>query len=230
MASRKQPSFTDLNNHLGRLKQLYPAAVAVTTATPEMWSTPVLPEEEIYIKQSVEKRRREFRAGRHCAHLALSTLGMEIQPVTITAARLPNWPDGVIGSISHCRDACVAVASKDPCHIGIGIDIEPTGMLNPGVAERVMSKRELSFFSDHPELPDKLAFCAKECLFKCYNPIIGRYFGLKSVELTFDHSSKQFHFTGLDETAPEHQALGLFEGRFELLEGHIVCGAVLRKS
>ena len=42
-----------------------------------MWETPLCAAEEALIQKAVDKRKREFRAGRHCAHALLSEAGVQ---------------------------------------------------------------------------------------------------------------------------------------------------------
>ncbi|MBL4867547.1 MAG: hypothetical protein JKY67_14365, partial [Pseudomonadales bacterium] len=55
-------------------KGLLPSSVAVCHATPEMWETKVKPDEEARIVKAVDKRKREFRAGRHAKKSWIKTL------------------------------------------------------------------------------------------------------------------------------------------------------------
>ncbi|MCU7862108.1 MAG: 4-phosphopantetheinyl transferase, partial [Candidatus Thiodiazotropha sp. (ex Lucinoma kastoroae)] len=63
------------------LSSLFPPDVIIVKASNEMWSTPLCREEEQLIEGAVDKRQREFRAGRNAAHAALSQLNAPPGPI-----------------------------------------------------------------------------------------------------------------------------------------------------
>jgi 4'-phosphopantetheinyl transferase EntD len=62
---------------------------------------------------SVEKRWREFAAGRSCARKALAASGHAPVAVLQGAGREPVWPQGIVGSITHC--STYLCESRDRC-------------------------------------------------------------------------------------------------------------------
>ena len=58
-----------------------------------------------------EERRNEFIAGRHCAREALARIGVSSCALPPDKNRAPQWPEGVIGSISHTGGLCCSVAA-----------------------------------------------------------------------------------------------------------------------
>ena len=48
------------------------------------------------------KRRNEFITVRHCAGLALGELGFPPVPILKGDKGEPCWPDGAVGSLTHC--------------------------------------------------------------------------------------------------------------------------------
>ena len=83
------------------------------------------PEEAACVRRSVEKRRLEFSAGRFCARMALSQLGVHDFSLLPDADRVPLWPPGVVGSISHCSGLAVAAVARSESVKSIGVDVEP---------------------------------------------------------------------------------------------------------
>ena len=72
---------------------------------------PLLPAERAALGQVVDGRRRDFAAGRHCARRALARLVGSPEPILSGPDREPVWPQGIVGSITHCdgyRAAAVA--------------------------------------------------------------------------------------------------------------------------
>src|SRR5262245_58943824 len=85
-----------------------------------------LPDEEPLIARSVLKRRNEFVTVRHCARVALGELYGErdVPPVPILKGDKgePCWPDGVVGSLTHCTGYRGAVVGRVGQVRSVGID------------------------------------------------------------------------------------------------------------
>ncbi|MBN1173619.1 MAG: 4'-phosphopantetheinyl transferase, partial [Micromonosporaceae bacterium] len=62
----------------------------------------MLPEEAPLVARAVPRRRAEFTTGRHCARLALASLGVEPAAILAGPDRAPRWPAGIVGTITHC--------------------------------------------------------------------------------------------------------------------------------
>ena len=62
---------------------------------------PVFPGEEDLIANAVDSRRREFVTARRCAREALAKLGHAPGPIRVGPRREPQWPTGLVGSITH---------------------------------------------------------------------------------------------------------------------------------
>ena len=74
---------------------------------------------------------------RTCARIALGRLGLPPAPLLSGPKREPLWPDGVVGSITHCDGyRAVAVARADQL-ASIGIDAEPHAELPAGILARI---------------------------------------------------------------------------------------------
>ena len=84
---------------------------------------------------------------------------------------LPTWPNGLIGSMTHCNSYCAAaVASSQVCN-AIGIDAEPNRSLTPGVLDRIASSTECEhvqyLHALHPHISfDRLLFSIKKSIYK----------------------------------------------------------------
>ncbi|MEI8635195.1 hypothetical protein P4S72_30355 [Vibrio sp. PP-XX7] len=67
------------------------------------------------LHRAVLKRKCEFLAGRLCAKRAMAECGINAETTLgIGEHREPLWPEGVIGSISHCDTQAVAVVTCLP--------------------------------------------------------------------------------------------------------------------
>jgi 4'-phosphopantetheinyl transferase EntD len=85
-------------------------------ACAELYSDPPglapLAEEEPLIARSVAKRRNEFITVRYCARIALGELGFPAVPILKGEKGEPCWPDGVVGSLTHCAGFRGAVVGR----------------------------------------------------------------------------------------------------------------------
>jgi 4'-phosphopantetheinyl transferase EntD len=222
-AVTKHESLMDLN-------RLFPTNVALVIAEESMWQTPLRDEEEALIEGAAEKRQREFRAGRHAAHAALARLNAPDLPLLRGERREPLWPAGFTGSIAHCRDLCVAVCTKREEIEGLGIDVEPLEPLPQGVDRFIHTEAEAAFIANNPGThPERLIFSAKESLYKCYYPLLQRYFGFQSVTLTFDMQRQRYHFTPTERSEISFPA-SRFEGRFAIGDNHLATACFLLKK
>ena len=114
-----------------------PAAHVVASA--ELYDDPPdlvpLPEEEPLIARSVAKRRNEFITVRYCAREALGDLGLPPVPILKGDKGEPRWPDGVVGSLTHCEGFRGAVVGRVSDVRSVGIDAEPHAVLPKGVLD-----------------------------------------------------------------------------------------------
>jgi 4'-phosphopantetheinyl transferase EntD len=136
------------------------------------------------IAGAVLGRRREFATTRHCARRALAGLGAPTRPLPPDRDRLPRWPAGVVGSLTHCAGyRGAAVAWRDDVH-SVGIDAEPHAALPEGVADLVLTAGERSLRSDAGLHTDRLVFCAKEAVYKAWFPLTRRWLDFTDVAVT----------------------------------------------
>ncbi len=143
-----------------------------------------------------EARLAEFAAGRHASHLALASLDPRLtgMPVLGDHRGAPEWPRGVVGSITHCTGWTGAVVARSRVSrfgrgvAGIGLDAEPIGPLPAGVVEVVASVEERAALARlgaaRPGIPwDTLLFCAKEATYKTWYPLTGSVVGHDAVRV-----------------------------------------------
>jgi 4'-phosphopantetheinyl transferase EntD len=222
-AFAKQVALMDLNS-------LFPNNVALVIAEESMWQTPLRDEEEALIEGAVEKRQQEFRAGRHAAHTALARLNAPDLPLLRGERREPLWPAGFAGSIAHCRGLCIAACARSNEVGGLGIDVEPLEPLPRGVGRYIHTDAEAAFIGENPgTYPERLIFSAKESLYKCYYPLVQRFFGFQAVTLTFDLQHGRYRFTPTEQSEISFPA-GRFEGRFAIGDNHLVTACYLLEN
>ena len=132
--------------------------------------------------QMVAKRRDEFLTGRTCARRALRAFGVADAPLLAAEDRVPRWPQGVVGSISHTRGLCVATVAAADTYLGIGIDVERRDAVKVKLERYIATPAEAERHADVPGWRT-LAFSAKEAVFKCLNPPTGLWLEFRDVEL-----------------------------------------------
>jgi len=200
------------------------------TATAAMASGELWPEEAACIPRAVAKRRREFTAGRLSAREALAKLGIHGFPLVVGEARVPVWPPGVVGSISHCKGFCgVAVARQDAV-AGLGLDVERADALEPELLVRICTPRERERLAARAGAPDpgKLTFCAKESFYKCYFPLTREFLGFQDVEVDFDPGLRGFRARLVRADAPPVRGVRELEGRLAWSDAFVFAGVTLR--
>lgn len=146
----------------------------------------LLPVERALIEGATPERTAEFASGRHCARLALSCLDPDHLGVPLLRDHrgAPEWPRGVVGSITHCAGwtgAVVARSRRSPLGRGVralGLDAEPIAALPAGVVEVIASQDEREALTrlgaERPGIPwDTLLFSAKEATYKAWYPLTG---------------------------------------------------------
>ncbi|CAJ60961.1 MULTISPECIES: 4'-phosphopantetheinyl transferase family protein [Frankia] len=173
------------------LASLLPDAAVAVEAFEDDPNAVLFPEEAALLARAVDKRRREFTTARICAHRALSGLGLPPVPILSGDRGAPHWPDGVVGSITHCagyRAAAVALAGRLRT---IGIDAEPNEPNPQGVTAQITVPAEEGWLATLTRtLPtvhwDRLLFSAKESVYKAWFPLAQRWLGFEDAALTID--------------------------------------------
>ena len=147
-----------------------------------------LPEEEALISRAVDKRRNEFVTARHCARVALKQLGLPPTPILKGERGEPLWPEGVVGSLTHCQGYRGAAVGRSPAVRSVGIDAEPHGVLPDGVLNAIslpVERREIAALPDGLHW-DRILFCAKEATYKAWFPLTERWLGFEDAHISFE--------------------------------------------
>jgi 4'-phosphopantetheinyl transferase EntD len=147
-----------------------------------------LPEEEPLIAKSVAKRRNEFITVRYCARQALSELGVAPVPILKGDKGEPCWPDGVVGSLTHCTGYRGAAVGRRADVRSVGIDAEPHDVLPQGVLDAIALQEERHEIAVLPNGLhwDRILFCAKEATYKAWFPLTKRWLGFEDAHIVFD--------------------------------------------
>lgn len=174
------------------LEQLLPPSVAVAESREDIVDAPLFPEEEAIVSRAVEKRRREFTTARACARSALAEL-IGAAPGAILAGPRgePCWPEGVVGSITHCEGFRGCAVARASALATIGIDAELDAPLPDGLLADIALPEERERLRvlgrEQPGLNwDRLLFSAKESVYKAWFPLAGRWLGFEDADLTLE--------------------------------------------
>jgi 4'-phosphopantetheinyl transferase EntD len=186
---------------------------------------PLLPAEAALLDEVVESRRRHFAAGRHCAHRALERLGVPDAQILVGPDRAPLWPEGIVGSITHCETyAAAAVARRDDV-AALGIDAEPHAPLPEGVPRLVVGEAERDWLESAGGSTcwDRVLFSAKESVFKAWSPLTDSWLGFKDAEVSLSPRDGTFR-ARLLVPGPEVAGgpLTRLDGRFAVHDGLVL--------
>jgi 4'-phosphopantetheinyl transferase EntD len=210
------------------IEAILPAGtVAVDTFTTPPDAT-LFPEEELIIRNSVDKRRQEFTTARWCARQAMARLGRPPMPVLPGPRGEPQWPNGLVGSITHCAGYRGAVLAEATVITTVGIDAEPNQALSNGVLPAVSLPDERvridTLRREHPEVHwDRLLFSAKESVYKAWFPLTSRWLDFEDADVTIDPLAGTFQ-AQLMVTGPRLHGRKLtgFSGRWLVDNGLIL--------
>jgi 4'-phosphopantetheinyl transferase EntD len=193
-----------------------------------------LPEEEPLIARSVAKRRNEFVTVRYCARLALADLGVPPAPILKGDKGEPCWPDGVVGSLTHCEGFRGAVVARREQVRSLGIDAEPHDVLPKGVLDAIslpVERTELAVLPGGLHW-DRILFCAKEATYKAWFPLTHRWLGFEDAHVTFDvdGTGEAGTFSSrilIDPSAEAGAPLTRLNGRWSVAHGLALTAIVL---
>jgi 4'-phosphopantetheinyl transferase EntD len=177
-------------------ERILPAQVAVAVSREDIGAK-AYPGEEAALGRAVEKRRREFLTGRACARRALAQLG--IAPLAIPSGPRgePQWPGGVVGSITHCAGCRAGAVARDTEVAALGIDAEVDAPLPNGLLADIALAQERRWIarleSQAPAVSwDRLLFSIKESVYKAWFPLTGRWLGFEDALVEVDRASGSF--------------------------------------
>ncbi len=170
------------------LEELFAVPVVVSVRLLDGAELPMTAEEAPAVRRAVAKRRRDFSFGRYCAHEALSELGSPVESLARRKDGSPDWPEGVVGAITHSPRWCAAVVAHRRDGLGLGLDIEDADRLSERASRLVLSDAEQAAASRHllgGAIARTIQFSAKESIYKAVFPLVRRYvdFDEASVEI-----------------------------------------------
>ena len=189
-------------------------------------------------ERAVAKRRAEFLAGRWAARTALASLGLEGLPGRNDDGS-PRWPPAVVGSISHGAERALCAVARESDVRSLGIDVER--LMGPEtkaeLVRRICSVEELSVLGGLAAPQHHLvsfAFSAKESLYKCLYPLVGRFMDFNSARvIAVEGRTEGARLSGelilalSVDWSPELQRGRELKAHFVASEGHVESAVVL---
>jgi 4'-phosphopantetheinyl transferase EntD len=180
------------------IERILPPQVAAAESFGDDTGAILFPEEQAIIATAAESRRREFATGRACARVALARLGRPAAAVLRGPGGAPQWPEGIVGSITHCEEYRAAAVAFTKDVVSLGIDAEPDEPLPDGgmldliaLQEERVRLRELA--AGMPGICwDRLLFTAKESVYKTWFPLARRWLGFESADIAIDAHTGTF--------------------------------------
>lgn len=203
---------TDLPTLAAALRACVGPGIGVGVTDPRGVSDPLFAEETAATRKMVEKRHREFAAGRAAARAAMADLGLPPVAIPMGHDRAPVWPEGLCGSISHCAGAAVALVAHHDTATTLGIDIEDDTPLDADLWPDILTSQEVDWLMRQPEPTRgrhaKAIFSAKEAVYKAQYPLTGRMLSFGDITVRLNppvfHASLAFDSASLPDMIPGH--------------------------
>ncbi|GAA5442183.1 hypothetical protein Misp06_00352 [Microbulbifer sp. NBRC 101763] len=178
------------------------------------------------VRLARDKRKSEFLAGRYCAQQALNHYGYQNIDIPIGQDRSPQWPKGVIGSITHAGNRAVCAISRQSVGLGIDYELPVTDKTANEISNLIVSEKEKLLLSNSG-LPYAnwltLIFSIKESLFKALYPKVKQYFDFLDAEVfSIDHVQQTISLKLLRNLTPEVRSGQIYDGKYCFHQGGIL--------
>lgn len=190
-----------------------PALVVRETRDFGAWRGGLTDAEARTVASARAPRQQEFEVGRTLARSALAELCGDLADAELlrTASGAVLWPDGVVGSISHCHDHAVAAVGWAERWRCIGVDVETVGRVSARILRRIAAPSELTEgLADDHEWSTGL-FTAKEAVFKAWHSAFDM--PLRFSDMTIGLPAKLGQFEARVEPQPTNAPQQRLQGR-----------------
>ena len=177
--------------------------------------------------RGVAKRQAEYLAGRLCAREALRRVTGQASVPAVGEDRAPQWPRGVVGSITHGDNWAAALVAPEDRWRALGMDVER--LLPAERAQRlqgeILTPAELLRLQDLDEnaraLRISLTFSVKESLFKALYPLTLMRFYFHDAEL-LDVGDDSVRLRLLIDLNAHWRSGAELDGQFGLFDGKVL--------
>lgn len=211
-------------------RPLLPDTVLLAEMPPEQADPGLLAAAELdSLRNAVDKRRREYAAGRLLARELLRRADAPVEALLSDADRVPRWPAAVHGSISHCRSLCAVAVVDAASASGVGIDVENAQPLREELHGMILREAERPRIAALPpslrDLGGMLVFSIKEAVYKAIYPHRRVFLEFHQVELRFEGDDA---FVA-EVLVPAATLPGMtrIHGRYRVAGGHIASAVLL---
>lgn len=223
-----------------------------TRETAHPWDL-IHPHEQSLVLTASAKRQHEFAAARVCAHQALKEIYADIPVLHKSSGGAPLWPQGVVGSLTHCEGLRAAVVASHSDLRSVGIDAEPHSALPAGVLDTVALPAEKAEIITRGGVGgvhwDKVLFSAKEAVYKTWNPLTRTWLGFHDAHImlsdpvtavrqsligsadsltTYVHGSFQVQVLSDDPAHDTTQPVHELNGRYAVLHDFVLAAIELK--
>lgn len=173
------------------IDDILPEGTACAESFGDIQPARLYPQEAAHIARAVPRRRDEFATGRECARRALAALGEPACEIPPGVRGAPCWPEGILGTITHCAGYRAAVVARASDLAYLGVDAEPHAPLPDGVLRRVSLPAEREQLAElagaRPDTHwDRILFCTKESVYKAWYPPTRRWLGFDQAQISID--------------------------------------------
>ncbi|MFG2880533.1 4'-phosphopantetheinyl transferase [Streptomyces sp. NPDC048337] len=181
------------------IEELLPTTAFAEESFGDLPESVLYPQEKALVAASTDERRREFATVRGNARAALARLGIPPAPILPGTRGAPGWPEGIVGSMTHCAGYRAAAVARATDLAAISVDAEPNQPIaNAGTRALVTIPEERLWLNRlgplRPDVHwDRLVFSAKESVYKAWYPITGRWLDFDEVMITVDAEARTFH-------------------------------------
>lgn len=205
---------------------LLPASVVVATAAHDL-DGPLTDEEDAAVATALPARRAEFVTGRVLARRALAVIGVPTGSVAVARSGAPVWPEGVVGTITHCSGLRACAVGLQDQHTAVGIDATPAASLPAGVLARIADPASAPVAAALAALrrvgvesPDSVLLAASEAVAKARTTAHGGWFGIDGAEIDLRPDGS---FGAVARRGPAFTAVG----RWAVDRGRALAGTTL---
>lgn len=215
-------------------RPLFDEDVLLSEANPTTFEGNLLLEEEAQISSAVDKRRREYVAGRTLARGLFCSLGCPEAPLVNDKDRAPIWPQGVVASISHTGGYCGVVAARASEYDALGLDVEQASPLEERLLRAIIRDDERAWL-DTLDVSKRLhvakwIFSAKEAAYKAQYTLSREFLGFSAMSVRIDERSGTFTATFMRDAGVVFREGHELTGRIIVANGFVACGVSIRGS
>ncbi|PIA66946.1 4'-phosphopantetheinyl transferase [Ectopseudomonas toyotomiensis] len=227
MNARHPACCSPLDTHNPLPNSLAGAQLISTRFDPTLFAEDDFARCDIAPVRGVAKRQAEYLAGRLCAREALRRVTGQPGVPAVGADRAPQWPLGVVGSITHGDNWAAALVALREQWRALGLDVER--LLPAERAQRLQGEiltpaevQRLQNLDDETRAARiSLTFSLKESLFKALYPLtLTRFYFHDAELLEMDHDSARLRL--LIDLHPDWRTGTELDGQFALFDNKVL--------